>query len=283
MRLGGPVPNAYATPGEWASAVRGLGYGAAYCPVSADAGEEEVESYAAAAADADIVIAEVGAWSNPLSPDSHKREAALEKCRRQLALADRIGARCCVNIAGSTREGDGGTIWHGPHADDLTDAAFDRIVRSVRVIIDAVAPTRTCYTLETMPWMYPDSAESYRRLIEAVNRDRFAAHLDPVNIISSPRKYFRNAAVLRECFVLLGPFIRSCHAKDIRLDSRLTVHLDEVRPGTGGLDWGVYLRELEALGADTPLMLEHLRSEEEYALAAAHIRTVAGEVGVRIK
>ena len=66
-----------------------------------------VQAYAAAAKAADIVIAEVGTWSNPLSPDEAKRKAALEKCKKGLALADEIGARCCVNITGSL-----GLKWH---------------------------------------------------------------------------------------------------------------------------------------------------------------------------
>ena len=56
---------------------------------------------------------------------------------------------------------------------------------------------------------------------------------------------------------------------------KLTVHLDEVRPGLGRLDYKVYLKELSLLDKDTPLMLEHLETEAEYILAAAHIRSVA--------
>jgi len=46
-------------------------------------------------------------------------------------------------------------------------------------IIDAVQPTRTFYTLETMPWMYPDSPQSYLRLLQAVDRRQFAVHFAP--------------------------------------------------------------------------------------------------------
>ena len=37
------------------------------------------------------MIAEIGAWSNPISPDERTRAAALELCKRRLALADRVG------------------------------------------------------------------------------------------------------------------------------------------------------------------------------------------------
>lgn len=270
MRLGGPVFEECATPGDWVAALRRHGYGAAFCPLDSSADDVTVRAYEDAARQADVVIAEVGAWSNPLSPDEPTRRAAIAHCQNQLALAERIGARCCVNITGSR-----GAQWDGPHPDNLTPQTFDMIVEATREIIDAVRPARTFYTLETMPWMYPDSPDSYLKLIHAIDRPACAAHLDPVNLVCSPQRFFDNAGLIRECFAKLGPFIKSCHAKDIALAPRLTTHLDEVRPGLGGLDYGVFLDEMRRLDADTPLMLEHLTSEEEYTLAAEHIRAVA--------
>ena len=127
--------------------------------------------------------------------------------------------------------------------------------------------------------MYPDSPQSYLRLVEAIDRTANAVHLDPVNLVNSPQRYFKNAELIRDCFALLGPHIRSCHAKDILLQGQLTVHLDEVRPGLGQLDYRVFLSELNQLDPDTPLMLEHLPNEAEYDAAATHIRTIATEIG----
>ena len=277
MRLGGPPFADCSDPGKWIAELRRLGYRAAYCPVDRPDDDARIQAYAQAAREADIVIAEVGAWSNPLSPDEATAKAALAFCQERLALADQIGSRCCVNIAGSR-----GAKWDGPDPQNLTQDTFDRIVEVVRTIIDAVRPTHSYYTLETMPWMYPDSAASYRRLIQAIDRPQFAVHLDPTNLICSPQRYFRTDAVLRDCFAELGPYIRSCHAKDILLGEGLMTHLDEVRPGLGNLDYRVFLQELSRLDPDTPLMLEHLPSEEEYALAAQHVRGVAAEVGVAL-
>ena len=275
MRLGGPLFGEVDTPDRWVATVKRHGYRAAQCPVTVDQDDATVRAYVTAAEQADIVIAEVGAWSNPVSPDADTRRQAIELCQQRLALADRVGARCCVNISGSR-----GEQWDGPHPDNLTDDTFDLVVDTVRTIVDAVKPTRTCYTLETMPWMYPDSADSYARLIRAIDRERFAVHLDPVNLVCSPQRFYGNGAMIRECFAKLGPHIRSCHAKDIALSGKLTVHLDEVCPGTGGLDYGAYVTELSKLDADTPLMLEHLSSEADYAAGAAHIRAVGRDLGV---
>jgi len=274
LRLGGPVFEKYRDPQGWVDAVKRLGYSAAYCPVGPTASDDEVRAYEEAARKADIIIAEVGAWSNPICADEATRKAALEKCRTNLALADRIGARCCVNIAGSLSD-----VWDGPSAKNFTQDAFDLIVETTRSIIDAVKPTRTYFALETMPWAYPDSPDSYLRLFKAIDRKGFAVHLDPVNLVCSPQRYYGNGDLIRECFEKLGPHIRSCHAKDILLQTKLTTHLDEVRPGTGGLDYAVFLKELSRFPG-TPLMLEHLSSADDYQKAADHVRTVAKGLGI---
>jgi sugar phosphate isomerase/epimerase len=278
MRFGGPVFGHWTDPDGWARAVKDLGYGAAYCPAGPADDDAKVASYAKAAAKAGLVIAEVGAWSNPLSPDESAAKAAMAKCKAMLALADRIGARCCVNIAGSP-----GEQWDGPHPDAFKDATFDRIVACVREIIDEVKPKRSFYSLETMAWMLPDSADNYVRLLKAIDRDRFAVHFDAVNLICSPRRYFDTGAVIREFVAKLGPHIRSCHCKDILLGTKLTVHLDEVRPGLGGLDYRTLLTQIDKLDPDTPLMLEHLATADQYAEAAKHVRSVAAEVGVKFR
>lgn len=277
MRLGGPIFEETDSPESWAAVVKAAGYRAAYCPVAPDAGDETIKAYAAAAGKADVIIAEVGVWSNPLGPNRVDASAALEKCKASLALADKIGARCCVNIAGSC-----GKKWDGPDATDLTEETFDRIVVVVRDIIDTVNPTRSFYTLETMPWMYPDSPDAYLRLVKAIDRKGFAVHLDPVNLVCSPQRYFSNHALIRECFEKLGEHIKSCHAKDILLRDNLTVHLDEMRPGQGNLDYTTFLTELSRLDADLPLMLEHLPNEREYRTAASHIRDVADREGISL-
>lgn len=278
MRLGGPLFESYAGPDEWVSALKRLGYSAAYCPLNSADDEEAVQAYARAAQEADILIAEVGAWSNPISPNEEERSKALTLCQERLALADAIGANCCVNIAGSR-----GESWHGHDPANFTQETFDLIVQTVRTIIDAVKPKRSFFTLETMPWMYPDSTQSYRRLVKAIRRKHFAVHFDPVNLVCSPQRYYSNGALMREFIAELGPRIKSCHGKDILLAQKLTTHLDEVRPGLGGLDYRVFLTELSKLGPDVPLMLEHLPSQEEYTLAAEYVRSVARDVGVQFR
>jgi len=275
IRLGGPVFEAFEDPADWITALRKLGYSAALSPVKASDSSERKQAFVEAARQANIIMAEVGAWSNPISPDDNERQKAIDKNIRQLALADEIGANCCVNIAGSR-----GDKWDGPHPENVSEETFDLIVETTRHIIDAVKPTRTFYTLEAMPWVLPDSPDSYLRLLKAIDREQFGVHLDPVNMIHSPRRYYDTGGFIRECFKKLGPSIKNCHAKDIRLTDQLTTHLNEVIPGRGGLAYDVYLTELGKLSPDIGLVIEHLKTPKEYKQAASYIRSVGKEQGL---
>ncbi len=277
IRLGGPVFGKFDSPDEWVQEHIKLGYTAAYCPLKSNSTDDVVASYEKAAKNAGLIIAEVGAWSNPISPNDDERKKAMDKCISSLDLADRIGANCCVNVSGSRNPDD----WAGPHKDNLTKNTFELIVETTRTIIDAVKPKRTFFTLETMPWAYPDSPESYLDLIKAIDHKQFAAHLDPVNLVCSPQRYFNNGELIKNCFKLFGQHIKSCHAKDIALSTKLTTHLDEVLPGTGGLDYNIFLTQLAKLD-NIPLMIEHLKTPEEYKKASDYIKGKATVNGLTI-
>lgn len=270
VRLGGPVFRKYEDPDEWISALKQLNYRAAYCPVEAGADTATIKTYQKAALDNDIVIAEVGAWSNTISLDEQERKEAVDKCIRALEMAEQISANCCVNISGSRNP----KYWAGPHEDNLTEDTFDLIVETTRKIIDSVKPSRTYFALEPMPWSYPDSPDNYLRLIKAIDRQRFGAHFDPVNMVVSPQIFFKSGDFIRECFKKLGAYIRSCHAKDITLrEDNYIPQLDECQPGLGKLNYDVFLVELSRL-KDIPLMMEHLDTAGQYASAADYIRSV---------
>lgn len=278
IRLGGPAFNQSDDPVELARAHRKLGYRAAYCPRVALEDKQKIAEIEKAFKAEDVLIAEVGVWVNIMDTDEEKRQKNLETVCRGMALADEVGALCCVDIAGSLNP----ERWDGPHPDNLSQKAFDLTVENIRYILDSVKPKRSKFVLEMMPWVIPDSPDSFVEIIEAVDRPGLAVHLDPVNLINSPKRYYENSKLLEECFKKLGKWITSCHAKDSLLMNQLTTHINEVRPGTGGLDYRTYLRGLEALPQDAPLLIEHLKGAEEYDLAREYIVSVGEEIGVSL-
>jgi sugar phosphate isomerase/epimerase len=275
VRLGASLGLPGGDPEEAALAYVERGFSAAACSAASLGQPEHIRAICEAFRRYDVILAEVGVWNNMLHPDPVNRRANVEANARALALADEAGALCCVNTAGSLDE----LNWMGPHAGNLSEEAFHLTVQNVRTIIDAVKPKTTYYTLEPMPWVIPDSPDCYVDLIGAVDRPMFGVHLDPVNMINSPSRYYGNAEFLRECFSKLGRWIVSCHGKDITLRDRLTVHLDEVRPGLGALDYEVFLRELGRLPGDVPLLLEHL-PQDEYPAAREYVIAAAERIGL---
>jgi sugar phosphate isomerase/epimerase len=105
--------------------------------------------------------------------------------------------------------------------------------------------------------------------------------MDVCNGVNSPSRFYDNAGFIRECFAKLGQRTVSCHAKDLAFIPEMNVHFKEVVPGTGQIDYAVYLTEISKLEVDAPLMLEHLQTPEEYASGREYIKSVGDRIGVR--
>lgn len=277
VRLGGPIFFKSDDPEALAQEHRKLGYTAAYCPPAKVEDSDRCRAIEKAFASAGVAIAEVGAWVNMLDPDPEKRRKNLEYVTQRLALAEAVGALNCVDIAGSYNK----DVWYGPHPRNLSKEFFDATVENCRRLIDAVKPKRTKLTIEMMGWIVPDGPDSYLRLIRAVDRPAFAVHMDVCNGINSPERFYNNAAFIRECFSKLGRYIQSCHAKDLEWKTELNVHFVEVIPGRGSVDYSTYLSEIAKLPQRPPLMLEHLKTAEEYKEGADYIRRVGAQNGIQ--
>ena len=150
MRLGTSAPLAHSGPADWAQKHRSLGLGAINFHLTCEDDPHLAEAFLREAEQQDLVMAEVGVWRNTLSPDPETRNASIRYAIGQLELADRIGARCCVNILGAR-----GPRWDGAYRDNFSGETWLLAVKTIRQIIDAVNPRNTFFTIESMPWMVP--------------------------------------------------------------------------------------------------------------------------------
>ena len=259
MRLGTSSPLQHSSPQEWAENQIRLGCTSVVFPVQSNEDEKKILAYKDAADEAGLQIAEVGIWRNALSPDPDERKRNTDYAVEQLRLADFLNARCAVNVAGAF-----GPRWDGGYKANFTDEAFAQTVKMVREIIDRADVRNTYFTLEPMPWMIPAGPREYIKLLEAVGRDRFAVHMDIINMVSSAERYFHPEEFVDECFELLGRYIRSCHIKDVHLDGAYTLRLEECGPGDGEFPLRYYARKINETDPDMPVILEHLDSDEKY-------------------
>jgi sugar phosphate isomerase/epimerase len=279
MRLGLSTSLSGLKPREWAEKLQKAGCGSVVFPVDYTAPDELIEEYVREAAAHDLVIAEVGVWRNAIARDAEERRKNLEYSIGQLALADRIKACCCVNVAGSM-----GERWDGGYRENFTKEAFCEIVKMVKEVIDEVKPHNTYFTIEPMPWMIPDSPESCLQLIRDVDRPRCAVHMDFVNMINCPRRYLAAEEFIEDCFAQLGPLTKSTHIKDSRMNPvALTTMIEECSPGEGCLDFRKVLHILDKyLPADAPVLLEHMTTFEEYAKAYDYLKAIADAEGLTV-
>lgn len=259
MRLGTSSPLKHSSAEEWAKNQIKLGCKAVVFPLSSGDPEDKIKEYVDAARANDLLIAEVGIWRNALSPDPDERRLQRDYCVRQLKLADRIGARCAVNVAGAA-----GSRWDGHYKENFSKETRKEIVKMVQEILDRSEVTNTYFTLEPMPWMVPTGPEDYVRLIEDVDREHFAVHMDIINMTNSLERYYEAEAFIDRCAQLLGDKIRSCHIKDVHLKEEYTFQLEECAPGKGEYPLRYYVQKMNAIDNDMPVILEHLNTDEEY-------------------
>lgn len=261
-----------------------LGYTAAFCPDCKPGDTARVNAIRKAFADAGVLIAEVGAWRNMMTPDAAAHKTNLDYVMQQLQLADELGVKCCVDIAGSFD----GTTLSGPHPKNLSKEFFDGTVENCRKILDGVKPKVAKFSIEMKAWDVPDGPDSYLALLRAIDRGTFGVHIDICNIVNSPARYYNNTALIKETFQKLGKWVLSCHAKDLKWTPQVNVNFTEVPAGQGGIpgqpgtgiDYRAYIAEVSKAGV--PLMQEHWNTNEEFQSGAQYIRKIATELGVAV-
>lgn len=259
MRLGISTSLSGLSPEKWAKKLSEAGLKSVVFPVDCTAPDSLIDEYVKAASEADLTIAEVGIWRNAISPDEKTAKDNLEYSIKQLLLADRINACCCVNVTGST-----GERWDGGYKENYSKETWDKVVKMVKTIIDEARPKNTFLTMEPMPWMIPDGPDMYLNLLEDVCRERFAVHMDIINMINSPERFFFHEEFLEEVFEKLGGKIKSCHLKDICLLPEYTFRLKECAPGEGTFNFEKYVELANSKNPQMPMIIEHLKDDEAY-------------------
>lgn len=284
IRFGGPIfgfnDMTHFDPPALARAYKSKGYTAAYAPKVKLNETEKIKDIRKAFETEDIIIAEVGYWNNLMDTDPETKRNNRAEMLEAFRLAEELGAKCAVGLAGSYCHG---SVPSSHSERNFSQEAFDEAVDMARYFIDSVKPKNAYFTYEIFQFGIVDSVEMIEKLLKAVDRRQFGVHLDLANLINSPRVYWKSGDIVRECIKRFGGRIVAAHAKDVIMkEPSITVVLEEVLIGQGMLDIAACIRELHKLPQDVPYMMEHLKTEEDYDRAAAHIRKVAFQEGIII-
>ena len=279
MRMGAPVFSAVRNSSAYVRKLNEKNYRAAYCPdyLVSSRQEREIRELKQALSDNDIVLAEVGAWCNPLSPDAEIAQQAKNYIIDRLHLAEALGAACCVNVIGSAST----VFWYAPAAENYISTFRERCAEVYGAIIDAVRPTHTSLAFEVMPYCFLDCVEEYLNFLDLLDRSQAAVHLDLVNLIHDPRSLYDHRRIFEDAVVLLGGRCVSAHIKDIAIEVRPpNTRLNEVPMGQGEVDVKHMIQCLSRVPGDLPVLLEHLPDEAAYDGATRSFVRSAREAGI---
>ncbi len=217
-----------------------------------------------------------GYWQNLVTPDERRRGEAVRTLQAALALAGQMGARGIDTGPGSMNP-DG--PWF-PHPDNWTAACRRQLVKSLRECAPAAADAGVFLSLEGHQLVTLESAAVTKAILDEVASPWVRSDYDSANWITRETVYDTTTALNRD-FDLLGPHIVSCHAKDVWIENRLCLHLQDGCPGRGTIDFRTLFRRMEALSPDYPVIVEGAATEELPAVGELFHRT-ARELGIRV-
>jgi sugar phosphate isomerase/epimerase len=217
-----------------------------------------------------------GFWQNLVTPDEDARAESVRVLQGALRLAGALGARGIDTGPGSMNP-DG--PWF-PHPDNWTASARRQLVKSLRECAPVAEDEGVYLSLEGHQLVTLSSAEVAREIIDEVGSPWVRSDFDSANWITL-EAIFQTGPALDRMFDLLGERIVSCHAKDIWIENKLTLHLQDGCPGKGLMDFHTLFRRMEALNPDYPVIAEG-NSTAELPEVSALFHRLAGELGIRV-
>jgi len=239
--------------------------------------EAERREVVAACKKYDVVIYEVGGYTNLVTPDSARLQKNCAGIAHCIEVAESVNCGMVGTVAGSRDPKNLINV----HPDNWSLDTWKLLVKSIKQVLRDTSGMKAAIGMEAQVTSIIDSPLAHKRLIEDVGDERLKVNLDPVNMMSLSR-YYHTTELLNECFDMLGEDIIGCHAKDTYIwPDKQTVHVQEVCPGKGVLDYEYYLVQMSRLKWPRALEPEHIE-DEEYPEAKAYIEKIAAKTGVKI-
>lgn len=217
-----------------------------------------------------------GFWQNLVTPDEGRRRESVRVLQGALRLAGWLGARGIDTGPGSMNPAG---PWF-PHPDNWTPAARRQLVKSLKEAAPAAQDAGVYLSLEAHQLVTLENAEITAEVLDEVGSPWVKNDYDSANWITRETVFDTTAAVNHH-FDVLGDRIISCHAKDIWIENRLALHLQDGCPGKGLMDFRTLFRRMEALNPDYPVIAEG-NSTEALPQVSALFHTIAGELGIAV-
>jgi sugar phosphate isomerase/epimerase len=221
--------------------------------------QDDLTRVRAILADAGVCVAQANArYPDLIHPDASQREAGLRALRQACVAGRWLEAATVYVRPGSVNPAGSWT----PHPENTHPRTLARLVTSLKAAAAAAADLGVVLALEGHVVSSLDTPERLRSVLEAVGSPALRHNVDPVNMIGTLADAYDTTAFLGRLFAAVGPSIVAAHAKDLRVENRLVLHLEECVLGEGLLDQVTFLHLFEAACPDGYVMIEHLPDEQ---------------------
>ncbi len=217
-----------------------------------------------------------GYWQNLVTTDEAVRRESVKTLQAALRLAGWMGARSVDTGPGSMSPAG---PWF-PHPDNWTAAARQQLVKTLRECAAAAEDNGVYLCLEGHQLVTLESARVTAAVLDEVDSPWVRSDYDSANWITR-ETVFNTRTALEADFAALGQHIVSCHAKDIWIENRLSLHLQDGCPGSGTMDFHTLFRLIEALSPDYPVIVEGATADELPAVGR-WFHQIAAELNIRV-
>lgn len=217
-----------------------------------------------------------GYWQNLVTSSEAARAESVKTLQAALRLAGWLGARGIDTGPGSMNP-DG--PWY-PHPDNWKPEAKAQLIKSLKECAPAAEDAGVFLSLESHQLVTLESPEVTLEVLDAVGSRWVRCDYDSANWITL-KEVFDTGAALNRYFDLLGEYIVSAHAKDIWVENKLALHLQDGCPGRGRMDFRTLFMRIEALSPDYPVIVEGAQTEE-LEMVSALFHSLADELGIRV-
>ncbi len=217
-----------------------------------------------------------GFWQNLVTPDETQRAEAVRVLCGAIQLAGWMGCRGIDTGPGSMNPRG---PWF-PHPDNWTPTARAQLIKSLKACAPVGEDCGVFLSMEGHQLVTLESAEVTAEVLDAVDSPWVTSDYDSANWITMKEIYDPTPAINHH-FDVLGQRIVSCHAKDVWLEDKLAVHIQDGCPGAGHIDFRTVITRMEALSPEFPILPEGCVTADLPAVVAL-FRGLAAELGIAI-